>query len=291
MSGLSDTDPRRLGPYRLLGVLGHGGTGTVYLGRGAPRRGARRQLAAVRALRPELLRDRQTRARLRQQTQAVGAAAAGPWIAAALGCELDSERPWLATAFVPGAPLASLVERCGPLPERAVRALGGALARALAALHAVGVAHRDLRPENVLLTAGAPRVVDYALGPGHGDPGSGGAQAVAPAKDVADDVFELGATLVLAAAGHQPFAGSLLPAVREGPDLTGVPDALCPPLLGCLHKTPESRPSADVLARVLDPSDTAEAATADGLPEPYRDEIGAVERAARALTGRRLFGG
>ncbi|MFC4493708.1 protein kinase [Streptomyces ovatisporus] len=282
MTGLRSTDPQQLGPYRLHGVLGSGRMGTVYLGRGAPQRGARKQLVAVRTLRRELLRDRPLRARLRQEMQAVAMGVRSAYVADSAGCELDSDQPWIAGAFVPGVSLEALVALYGPLPEHAVRALGGALARALTALHAVQVSHRDLGAHNVLLTNDTPRVVDYGLALGRmSGPGT---------DEQADDVFDLGATLVFASSGHRPFAGNMLPMAREDPDLTGVPDGLCPALFACLHKTPESRPSPKVLAHALDLADTAEQPAGEWLPEPCVLEIRAMTEAARRLTSRRLFG-
>lgn len=282
MAGLSSTDPQQLGPFRLHGVLGTGRLGTVYLGRGAPRRGARKQLVAVRMLRRELLRDRQIRARLRQELQTVGTTVRSAYVAGSAGCELDSDRPWIASEFVPGASLEALVALHGPLPEPAVRTLGGALARALTALHAVQVSHRDLGAHNVLVSADAPSVVDYGLALGR-------MYGTAP-DEQAGDVFDLGATLVYAASGHRPFAGNMLPMAREDPDLTGVPDSLCPALFACLHKTPETRPSAKVLAGALDAGEEAEGPAARWLPAPYLDEIDTLAEGAKRLTGRRLFG-
>lgn len=283
---LGSADPKQLGPFRLLGVLGVGSMGTVYLGRGAPGRGARKQLAAVRAMRPELLRDRQVRARLRHELQGAATTVRSPYVAAALGCELDSERPWVASEFVPGMSLADLVGRCGPLPEPSVRALGGALSRALGALHGARMAHRDLRPGNVMLTTGAPRVVDCGLGLGRTDLGHAGDEAANPA----DDVFELGASLVVASAAHHPFPGSVVPTARDGPDLTGVPDGLCPALLACLHKVPETRPFPGPLARALDLEDVGERDAVEWLPEPFVREIENAAETARGLAGRRIFG-
>jgi serine/threonine protein kinase len=281
---LGRTDPERLGPFRLCGVLGHGGAGTVYLGKGTARRGARKRAAAVRAVRPELLRDRQLRARLRQETTRVAQSVDSPFVADPLGCELDSERPWTAEGFVAGLPLETLVALYGPLPEMSVRALGGALAHALTALHAAGTAHGALRATNVLLTADGPCVVDcgVALGSPFAAPGAEG-----PSAPGAEDIFALGTVLTLAASARYPFAGSPLPSVREGPDLTGVPDALCGPLLACLHKTPEARPHPEALAHALDLSGTANRPALEWLPEPYLHEIGRREEAARALIGRR----
>lgn len=285
MTRLGSDDPRQLGPYRLHGVLGGGGMGRVYLGRGAPHRGGRKQTVAVRALRPELLRDRQLRARLRHETQVAAAGVDSPFVAGALGCELDSERPWVADEFVPGPSLATLVRRYGPLPEDAVRALGSALCRALLALHGARIAHRDLRAAHVLLAADHPRVVGCGLGLKHSDP-TGEGEAAGPA----DDVFELGVLLVYAACAHPPFTGSLLASGRESPDLSGVPPGLRPALLACLHKTSEARPLPGPLARALDLEDRAERPAAEWLPEHCLHDIHAVADAARRLTGRRLFG-
>lgn len=309
---LRGTDPRRLGPYRLYGVLGAGSAGTVYLGKGPARRGARRRGAAVRALRPELLRDRQVRARIRRDTDALAAAPRSPFVADVLGCELDSESPWIASEFVPGRSLAELVAQYGPLPEPSVRALGGALCRALSVLHNAGVPHRDLRAANVLLAAASPRVADHGLGIVRAAPGAGGDRSASGwdsggwdgwdgwnglgtgsedgAARPADDVFALGALLVLAAGARPPFAGSMLPAAREAPDLTGVPVGLHPVLLSCLHKDPESRPLPGMLARTFDLSDTADRPAAEWLPEVYVHDIDARADAARALVGRRLSG-
>lgn len=283
---LGGSDPRRLGPFRLHGVLGNGGTGTVYLGRGSPRRGGRKQTVAVRGLRPELLRDRQQRARLRQEAQSLANSVDSPFLAAPLDCEPDSERPWLATEYVPGASLAALVSHYGPLPEDAVRALGGALCRALLTLHGAGVVHGDLRPQNVLLAADSPRVVDHGFGPDLTAGGSAAERAVA----FSEDVFAMGAVLVFAATAHPPFRGGPRSAVHDWADLTGVPEGLHPALLACLNHDPVHRPQPAALARVLDLGDTAERPAKEWLPDAYLHEIGRHAEAARKLTGRHFFG-
>ncbi|MGY1437980.1 serine/threonine-protein kinase [Streptomyces reniochalinae] len=288
---LPETGPQRLGPFRLFGVLGSGRTGTVYLGRGAARRGGRRRIAAVRAVRPGLLRDRQLRALLRQETNRVADAVDSPFVAEALGCELDSEQPWLAGAFAPGLPLSALVTSYGPLPEMSVRALGGGLARALTALHAAGTAHGDLHAGNVVLTLDGPRVVDQgaALGPHAAFPdgaGHGESAVAGPLTRRAEDVFSLATVLVLAASARHPFSGNALPTVRESPDLTGVPDALRALLLACLHKTPESRPHPEALVRALDLSGAAGRPAREWLPDAYLHEIHGRADEARKLVGR-----
>lgn len=283
MARLRSTDPGQLGPYRLLGLLGDGATGTVHLGRGSPQRGARKQLAAVRAIRPELLRDRQLRARLRHELQAAQGNAGCRYVASALGCELDSERPWIACDFVPGPSLAELVARHGPLPERSLRALAGALFQALAALHAARIIHRDLRPCNILLSADGARAVDFGLGLSRTNP-------VVAEDGPAGDVFELGVALVIAAVARHPFTGSMLPSAREDPDLTGVPERLRPALLACLHKVPHARPDPLEMARAFDLEDSAGLPIAEWLPAPHLHDIASVAASARRISGRRLFG-
>ncbi|MCF6524670.1 protein kinase [Streptomyces sp. JJ36] len=277
-------DPRRLGPFRVHGVLGGGTLGPVYLGRGTPRPGLRKQTVAVRALRPELLRDRQLRARVRHETGTTARHPGLPCVARALACELDGDLPWLASEFAPGPTLGTVVREYGPLPEDAVRALGGALCGALAALHAAGLAHRDLRPGNVLLAADHPRLLDSGLRPGGAGPAEDD-EAAGPA----DDMFELGVVLAHAASARLPFHGSVLPATRESPDLTGVPEGLHPALLACLHKEPGSRPAPGPLGRLLDLGDQGERPAAEWLPEHCRHEIDVHAARVRALLPRGLF--
>lgn len=278
---LGESDPRELGPYRLLGRLGSSTTGTVYLGRGAPHRGARRVRAAVRQLRPELLRDRQQRARIRHVTEVMSREAPSPFVAAAHGCELDDARPWVAFEFVPGLPPADLVHRYGPLPEKAVRVLGGALCRGLDALHRTGVVHGDLTPGNVLLAADRPRIVDQGLATArattaHGD-----------TPQPADDVLALGVLLAHLSTGRQPYAAPLTH--HASPELHDLPQGLRSAVLACLHKAPESRPVPGPLAHALDPDEEARHPAETWLPEPWLHDITEFARTTRSLGGRGLF--
>lgn len=207
--------PRHIGPYRLFALIGAGGMGEVYLARehraGAP-------LVAVKTVRADLDVDREFRIRFRREI-AAARAVSGPGTAALLDGDADARVPWLATEYVPGPALAETVARCGPLPVPVVRALGARLARALAAVHAAHVLHRDLKPGNVLLTPEGPKLIDFgiaqafeataltAAGMVVGTPGFmapeqiEGSHAVVPASDV----FALGAVLCHAATGRGPF--------------------------------------------------------------------------------------
>lgn len=115
MERLLPTDPSRLGGYRLLGRLGAGGMGVVYLARGEAG-----ELAAVKVIQPEFAQQAEFRARFRREADSARGVDS-PWVVPVLGTDTEGPAPWLATAFVPGPSLAEAVAECGPLPARVVR--------------------------------------------------------------------------------------------------------------------------------------------------------------------------
>ncbi|HTU05537.1 MAG TPA: protein kinase, partial [Trebonia sp.] len=154
---LQPGDPRAIGPYRLVGRLGEGGMGQVFLGvspGGRP--------AAVKAIRAELASDPQFRTRFGQEV-AAARRVSGVFTAMVVGADADGPVPWLATAYVAGPSLAEAVDGDGPLPEESLLALAAGLAESLVAIHAAGVVHRDLKPSNVLLAEDGPRVIDFGI--------------------------------------------------------------------------------------------------------------------------------
>ncbi|WP_407840744.1 PQQ-binding-like beta-propeller repeat protein [Streptomyces sp. DSM 116496] len=292
--------PAQLGGHRILGVLGAGGMGTVYLAR---RRG---RPVALKTIRPELFRDVGLRDRFTREA-AAAAAVRSPFVANVLGSSTAEHVPWIAAEFVPGATLADAVLRYGPLPEPAVRVLAGALGRALTALGAAGVVHRDLKPSNVILGADRPRVVDFGIARVTGDatltatgqrPGTPGymspEQVVKGPLGPPSDVFCLGALLVFALTGRHAFydgdpVRSDFRIAYEAPDLTGVPAGLTPVIRGCLEKQPEDRLAAAEVAAELDPQGAALRAATRWLPPTVVADAAEIARAAAALgAGRRL---
>lgn len=149
--------PAQIGDYPVLGTLGHGAMGTVYLGRSPGGR-----LVAVKVVRPELAADPRFRERFRHEVS-VMRAVGGFWTVAVVDADPDAPNPWLATEYVPGPNLHDMVSGHGPLPEPALRRLVAGLAEALAAIHRAGLVHRDLKPGNVLLAADGPRVIDFGI--------------------------------------------------------------------------------------------------------------------------------
>ncbi|WP_164540371.1 serine/threonine-protein kinase [Streptomyces abyssomicinicus] len=259
---LGSTDPRQIGPYVLVGTLGRGRTGRVFLGRS---RGGR--LVAVKVVDGTLADDPEFRVRFAQAARAARGVG-GFYAAQVLDAGPDDDPPWLASAYVAGPSLEEAVRAHGPLPYATVRVLGSGLAEGIAALHGAGLVHGGLKPGNVILSDDGPRITDFALAQAveaahpsltvsieHGAfmaPETARGQGTGPESDV----FSLAGVLVFAATGRGPFAGGagaelLHRVVHAEPDLTGVPEPLAGPLAACLAKNPAERPGLDeLLARL-----------------------------------------
>lgn len=149
MEPLGAGDPIRLGPYRVLGVLGEGGMGKVYFGR---EDGGR--TAAVKVLLPELAHDPHLVQRFLREARTAQAVTSGG-VARVLNARIDDHdgRPWIATEFLSGPTLDDAVRRYGPFGADGVRALAASLAATLRDIHAAGLVHRDLKPANIVLTS------------------------------------------------------------------------------------------------------------------------------------------
>ncbi|MDL5200463.1 serine/threonine protein kinase [Streptomyces sp. ALI-76-A] len=255
MMRLRREDPRVVGSFRLHRRLGAGGMGVVYLG--SDRKGQR---VALKVIRPDLAEDQEFRSRFAREVSAARRIRGG-CTARLVAADLDAERPWFATQYVPGPSLHDKVADEGPLGAAEVAAVGAALSEGLVAVHEAGVVHRDLKPSNILLSPKGPRIIDFGIawatgastlthvGTAVGSPGFLAPEQVrGAAVTPATDVFSLGATLAYASMGDSPFGhGSsevmLYRVVHEEAQLHGVPDALAPLVRACLAKNPEERPS------------------------------------------------
>ena len=259
-------DPERIGPYAIIGRLGAGAMGQVFLARSAAGR-----LVAVKTIRIELAEEPGFRARFAREV-AAASRVSGVFTAAVVASDADADRPWVATAYVPAPPLSTLVRHCGPLPVPAVRWLAAGCAEALESIHGVGLLHRDIKPSNVLVAPDGPRVIDFGVARAaervqltvtRGAAGTPAYMAPEQARDAtqaspASDVFSLGATLVYAATGHPPYRGEtvmdiLVRLATEPPDLTGVPGELAELLAACLDRVPRERPTDAAILQGLGP--------------------------------------
>ncbi|MFE2280159.1 protein kinase [Streptomyces sp. NPDC059454] len=255
---LNPEDPVALGDFELLGRIGQGGMGQVFLGEslgGEP--------AAVKVIKPSVV-DSESRQRFAQEIEVLKTIW-GPRIAAFLGADAEAEQPWLATEYVDGPDLAKHVKTHGTLPSVLTAALGAILAEALSGVHAQGLLHRDLKPANVLLGPNGPKIIDFGLAaftessvsltaPHQvvGTPVCMAPEQAAGVKPLtaAVDVYALGALLLFAVTGHHPHEAAtpymvfhLVTDPGTAPDLSGVPEELLPLLTGMLAHGAADRPS------------------------------------------------
>ena len=261
VGGLKPGDPQLIGPYRLVGQLGGGGMGQVFLGLSAGGRPV-----AVKVIRPELAADQEFRVRFGREV-AAARRVSGLFTALVVDADVDGPTPWLATAYVAGPSLSEAVARYGPMPVRPALALAAGLAEGLSAIHAAGVVHCDLKPSNVLLCQDGPRVIDFGISRAAGAVSVTGAglvvgspgfmspeQALGEEIGPPSDIFSLGAVLTFAATGGGPFGHGSSPElayrlVYGTPGLDQLPADLRPLVEQCLAKDPGRRPTAgEVLA-------------------------------------------
>jgi eukaryotic-like serine/threonine-protein kinase len=260
---LTSRDPSRVGPYELLGELGAGGFGRVFLGESADG-----QPAAVKVIHPHLAGDHEFRVRFRREV-AAARRVSGRFTARLIDADVDGPEPWLATEYIDGPSLKQRVAQDGPMAADSVLDLVADLAQALAAIHAAGLVHRDLNPQNVLLAEDGPRVIDFGIARAAGASrltATGNVigtlafmspeQALGHTAGPPSDVFSLGSVLVFAATGQGPFGtGSgpelLYRVAHTRPDLNRVPAELRSLAARCLARDPARRPAPGELVAYL----------------------------------------
>ncbi|WP_328330682.1 serine/threonine-protein kinase [Streptomyces sp. NBC_00455] len=262
---LTAFDPARVGPYLLLGRLGAGGMGRVFLARSDSGR-----TVAVKVVHEEHVSDERFKERFRREIEAAGRVAER-YTAPVLEAGPDEEPPWVATGYVPGLSLEQVVRRHGPLPTASLHTLVDRLLRALKDIHDAGIVHRDLKPSNVMVTVAGAKVIDFGIAravetsveslltstgmivgsPGFMAPEQLRGQGAKPKSDV----FTLGCVLTYAATGRLPFGHGasnqhavMYQIVQEEPDLDAVEDPALRLLIArCLTKDVEQRPGVDEL--------------------------------------------
>ncbi|MFI0241360.1 protein kinase [Streptomyces sp. NPDC016845] len=261
---MEESDPTHIGRYRLLGRLGSGGMGSVYLGRtpgGRP--------AAVKVVNAHLQADPEALDRFRREVETLGTVR-NAFTAALIDAEVTTPPFWMATEYVPGPTLADAVDASGPFPADLARAVLAALAEGLADIHVHGVLHRDIKPQNVILSATGPQLIDFGIarsetmanitlaGAAIGTPGFIAPETLTRGESgPASDVFALGVTMAYCLTGRAPYGqGSVATVsyrtVHEEMDLAGVPEEMARLIRSCADKDPARRPGPQRIVELCD---------------------------------------
>ncbi|MFI0480688.1 serine/threonine-protein kinase [Actinomadura sp. 9N215] len=294
---LRPEDPAELGPYRMVGRLGRGGMGTVYLGEDG---GGRR--VAVKVINRELAGETAFRDRFRREVTAARQVRRF-CTAPVLDAELDEDPLYVVTEYIEGPSLERAVADRGPLPGSDLEGLAVGVATALAAIHGAGIVHRDLKPANVLLSSTGPRVIDFGIAraldaadgptrtgqfvgtPNYLPPELLRGEQVTPASDV----FSWGCVVAYAGTGSAPFAGNTVPEIfyrvaHDEPKLDGLDAALRDVVAAALDKDPRNRPSVqDLLGRLVGNGQTDPARLAETVQAGWHGT--ATDPTVQARTG------
>ncbi|WP_067488861.1 serine/threonine-protein kinase [Actinomadura hibisca] len=279
--------PASIGPYPLLGKLGEGGMGSVYLGRGPDGRHV-----AIKVIQPGLAADERYRARFHDEVRHARQVASF-CTAAVLDHGEDGGRPYLVTEYVAGEPLSEHIRRHGALPPGTLHGVAVGVAAALTAIHSAGLVHRDLKPANVILSISGPRVIDFGIARGVDQAGGhtkagfvvGSPGWIAPEQvrtgqvSPAGDVFAWGCLVAFAGTGRHPFgvadsratSDPLVLAYRAHQhdyDLGGLTDPLRSLVRRALAPEPEDRPTAQQLLLALVGGSDPAVAVAGGAVAP-----------------------
>jgi serine/threonine protein kinase len=298
MEQLRPGDPSRVGNYRLIGRLGEGGMGQVFLGLSP---GGRQ--VAVKVIHPGFASGKQFRERFAREIEAARRVG-GFHTASVVDADPGADPPWMVTAFIQGPSLQQAVAEGGPFSLERVCRLGAGLAEGLAAIHACGLVHRDLKPSNVILADDGPRIIDFGIvRAAEASPMTTAGMVVGTYSYMspeqlrgdlagpASDVFALGCTLAFAATARITFGDDSIVTVvyritTEPPDLSGVTEehGFRELVRDCLSKSQANRPSlATIMDRLAETGTAAQAVPADPVADYWRSGESASRGAAAKL--------
>ena len=265
MERLRAGDPEQIGPWQIVNRLGAGGMGIVYMGTNGTR------AAAIKIVRDFLLEDPSSRTRLAREVTSLKKVKS-KYVAEIVGADIDASPAWIATNYVDGPSLKTLIENEGPLSELQWFELATGLMSGLAGVHSVGVIHRDVKPSNVLMSATGPRLIDFGIsfssdataltrtGMVAGTPTWFAPEQFQNTKiTTAVDNFAAGSILFFAATGTSPWgnedtsvANTMNQILNKDPDLKLLTENQRIIIGQLLDKNPKNRISAQDCAGLID---------------------------------------
>ncbi|MDP9848882.1 serine/threonine-protein kinase [Streptosporangium lutulentum] len=280
VEGLRPNDPEQIGSYRLLGRLGEGGMGTVYLALAPTGRPV-----AVKVVKAEFAIEDGFAARFHAEVENARRVASFCTAQVLDNGDDGNGRPYMVTEYIAGTPLSRQITEHGSLEAGTLHGVALGVAAALAAIHVAGLVHRDLKPANVILSMSGPRVIDFgiarALDSTHsftrsgevlGSPGWWAPEQVR-GLDItpAADIFAWGCMVAYAGNGRHPYGrGDMMTMASRlltiPPDLGELPDPLNELVRRATAMDPYQRPSAQDLLIAL----VGGAIAAPAMPAPTR---------------------
>lgn len=219
MQPLLKNDPQVVGSWKLLGRLGSGGMGVVYYG--VDFRKSSSNEVALKIIREHILEEPSARARLEREIDSLHAIDS-PYVAKIVDSEIDSSPAWIATQRINGPSLSKWIEDNGPVNYQQWLNLAYGILHAINAIHGAGIIHRDIKPSNILLEQQGeilvPKLIDFGIAVDQGSTSItrtgvlvGTPAWLAPEQFLGDaltqsvDMFAIGATLLFAATGRNPW--------------------------------------------------------------------------------------
>jgi serine/threonine protein kinase len=254
MEPKKSNDPDYLGHWRIMGRLGEGGFGTVFLAESGA------QKAAIKVIRDAAdVRDEGTD-RFKMEITALEKLV-DPYIARVIDSDLGAKIPWFATEFINGPTLEAKIKYEGILEERNWFNLAANLFHALTTSHLAGVVHKDVKPSNIILGETGNKLIDFGIahvsgltrtitfGDFEGSRPYSSPESFTGKSLPEMDVFSAAATLAFAGQGRSIWLGAselqLMRSINEDePDLTDLTKKQSDFLAPLLNKNPSERPSA-----------------------------------------------
>ncbi|WP_235995277.1 serine/threonine-protein kinase [Nonomuraea montanisoli] len=262
---LRPTDLREIGPYRLLGRLGEGGMGTVFLARAPTGR-----FVAVKVVKAEFANQEGFAVRFHAEVENARRVASFCTAQVLDNGNTGDGRPYMVTEYIAGTPLSAQISQYGALDPGPLHGVALGVAAALAAIHVAGLVHRDLKPANVILSLSGPRVIDFGIAraldretgftlsgellgsPGWWAPEQVRGETITPAVDI----FAWGCLVAYAGNGRHPFGrGDVITlasrVLHSAPELGTLPAPLNDLVRRATAMDPAQRPSAQELVIAL----------------------------------------